>query len=199
MYRITKGLDLPITGQPEQKILPGPACTRAALSSVDYNGMKPTMLVQEGDSVKVGQALFADKKAEGVVYTSPAAGRVAAINRGERRAFQTIEIEVQGTESVQLKALAERDFSQASRAAVTEVLAESGLWTSFRTRPFSKVPGVGSVPRSIFVQAIDTNPLSVDPRMVIHEREQDFQFGLQALTKLTDGKVFLCRRPGTPL
>ncbi|MCA9064967.1 MAG: Na(+)-translocating NADH-quinone reductase subunit A, partial [Planctomycetaceae bacterium] len=118
---------------------------------------------------------------------------------GERRAFQNVVVEVEGTESVQFTPLADRDFSGVSREAVTQLLAESGLWTSFRTRPYSKVPSVGTVPRAIFVQAIDTNPLAVDPRLVIHERERDFQFGLQALSKLTDGKVYVCRRPGTPL
>ncbi|MCA9085373.1 MAG: Na(+)-translocating NADH-quinone reductase subunit A, partial [Planctomycetaceae bacterium] len=199
MHRITKGLDIPITGQPDQSVVDGPEISRVALIGPDYVGMKPTMLVAEGDAVKLGQPVFEDKKTPGVMYTAPAAGRVVQLNRGDRRAFQSLVIEVEGDQSVTFPALAERDFAGVSREAVTDVLVSSGLWTAFRTRPFSKVPQPGTVPRSIFVQAIDTNPLAPDPVGIIRARERDFRFGLQAVARLTDGNVFLCRRPATPL
>ncbi len=197
MHRITKGLDLPITGEPEQIIIDGPAVSRVALSGPDYVGMKPTMLVQVGERVKLGQPVLEDKKTVGVVYTSPAAGTVVEINRGARRAFQTLVIEIDGDEAVEFPALGEKDFATVRREAVTDLLASSGLWTSFRTRPYSKVPAVGDRPHSIFVQAIDTNPLAVDPVLVIRQRERDFRFGLMAIAKLTNGAVHLCRRPAT--
>src|SRR5690554_65179 len=87
MIKITKGLDLPITGEPKQKIAEGQKVTQVAIVGPDYIGMKPTLLVQEGDRVKKGQAVFTDKKTEGVQYTAPAAGVVKSINRGERRVF----------------------------------------------------------------------------------------------------------------
>lgn len=195
MHRITKGLDLPITGEPDPTIVEGPAVTRVALLGSDYIGMKPTMLVQPGDEVKLGQPVFVDKKTEGVQFTAPAAGKVVELNRGDRRVFKSLVIEVSGDEAVTFDAIGAKDFNAVSRDALTSLLVESGQWTSLRTRPFSKVPAVGTVPHSIFVQAIDTNPLAADPTRVIRERERDFQFGLQALTKLTDGNVFLCRRP----
>lgn len=199
MYRITKGLDIPISGEPDRTIVEGPPISRVALIADDYIGMKPTMLVSPGDRVKVGQPVFTDKKTEGVTFTAPASGTVAEINRGDRRALQSLVIEVDGDDAVEFAAPAEKDFAAVSRDEITRLLADSGLWTSFRTRPFSKIPPVGTVPRSIFVQAMDTNPLSADPVAVIRERERDFQFGIQTLTRLTDGKVFLCRRPATPL
>ncbi len=101
MQRITKGLDLPIAGAPEQQILSGPKISRIGLMGVDYIGMKPSMLVQQGDRVKAGQALFSDKKSSGVMYTSPVSGTVAAINRGDQRLFQSIEIEVSGDDAVE--------------------------------------------------------------------------------------------------
>ena len=199
MHRITKGLDIPITGQPEQTITDGPAITKVALIGPDYIGMKPTMLVGQGDTVKLGQPVFTDKKTEGVTFTAPASGKVVEVNRGARRAFESLVIEVDGDDQVEFTALAEGDFEAVSRDALTQVLADSGLWTSFRTRPYSKTPAVGSVPRSIFVQAMDSNPLAAEALPVIRERERDFQFGILALTKLTDGNVFLCRRPAQPL
>ena len=64
----------------------------------DYNGMKPTLLVEEGDIVKLGQPLFEDKKNPGVLFTSPAGGKVEAINRGARRALQSVVIEISDDE-----------------------------------------------------------------------------------------------------
>ena len=97
-YVIKKGLDLPISGQPEQKISPAPIPGRVALLAEDYVGMKPTMYVRAGDQVQRGQLLFDDKKTPGVRYTAIASGTVAAVNRGERRAFHSLVIELDETE-----------------------------------------------------------------------------------------------------
>ena len=85
MIKIRKGLDLPITGSPEQTIEDAPSPGRVALIGDDYVGMRPTMEVQVGDAVKLGQLLFTDKKTPGVRYTSPGAGVIEAIHRGARR------------------------------------------------------------------------------------------------------------------
>ena len=199
MYRITKGLDLPISGEPSQKIVQGPAVTRVGLVASDYIGLKPSMLVQQGDRVKLGQPLFEDKTNPGVLFTSPAAGVVSELNRGDRRAFLSMVVDIDGEESVSFQALAEKGLDAVNRRQLAEQLVQSGLWTSFRTRPYNKIPAVGSSPSSIFVQAMDTNPLAADPMLVIREQERDFQFGVQALTKLTEGKVFVCRRPAVML
>ena len=80
--RIKKGLTVPIAGSPEQTIGVGSRVTRVALLGVDYPGMRPTMAMAEGDAVKRGQVLFADKKTDGVVFTAPAGGVIGSINRG---------------------------------------------------------------------------------------------------------------------
>lgn len=198
MHRITKGLSIPITGEPDQTVVDGPAITKVALIGRDYVGMKPTMLVSAGDTVKLGQPVFTDKKTEGVVFTAPAAGKVVEVNRGARRAFQSLVIEIDGDDEVEFEAPGKGDMKTVSRETITKLLAESGMWTALRTRPFSKTPAVGSTPHSIFVQAMDSNPLAADVAPLIRERERDFQFGIQALTKLTDGTVYVCRRPAEP-
>ncbi len=160
----------------------------------DYIGMKPTMEVSEGDQVKVGQSLFQDRKIPGVVFTSPAAGRVVAINRGAKRKFHSVVIEVDGEAAEEFVAYPDHNLGQLPRESVIENLLKSGLWTSLRTRPYGKVPSPESPPKSIFVTAIDTNPLAADPSVVLREFEYDrfFKYGLQTLTTLTDGEVFLC-------
>lgn len=199
MITIKKGLDLPITGAPRQQVEEGNPVSTVALIGYDYHGMKPTMLVREGDVVKKGQAVFTDKKNEGVIYTAPAAGVVKAINRGSRRVFQSVVIEVQGDEKIQFPSFAKADLAGLNGETIASQLVDSGLWTAFRTRPFSKAPAVGSTPAAIFVQAIDTNPLAAEPSLIILQQADAFEAGLTLLTKLTAGRVWLCKAPGAQI
>ena len=195
MIKISRGLDLPISGAPEQVIHDGPKISQVALVGCDYPGMKPTMVVREGDRIALGQLLFTDKKNEGVRYTAPAAGTVVAINRGERRVFQSLVIDVDGDKSETFASYTDDQLAGLDRAAAVDNLVSSGQWVALRTRPYSKVPAVGSVPSSIFVTAMDTNPLSADPAVIIARRSADFINGLKVLTRLTDGPVNLCIAP----
>lgn len=199
MIRIKKGLDLPLAGKPVQRIDAGAAVQRVALLGRDYPGMKPTMLVAEGDRVKLGQPLFSDKKNPHVLYTSPGCGTVAAINRGHRRAFISIVIDLDGSDELSFPASTGAEIPQLSAAKIEERLLASGLWTALRTRPFSKVPVPGTRPAAIFVTAIDSNPLAAEPALIIQEESESFAAGLSALCPLTDGKIYLCQAEGTNL
>ena len=199
MITIKKGLNLPISGAPRQEISEGRSVRSVALVGYDYHGMKPTMLVREGDSVKKGQAVFSDKKNPGVLFTAPASGVVAKINRGARRVFQSIVIDVQGDEQVSFKQYSAAELVALPVADLVGQLVESGLWTAFRTRPYSKASAIDAQPSAIFVQAMDTNPLAVDPVVVIAEQSEAFALGLTLLTKLTAGKVWLCKAAGAKI
>jgi len=199
MIRIRKGLDLPISGIPLQQILPSATPRHVAIMGDDYIGMRPTMLVQEGDSVTKGQALFEDKKNPGVLFTAPASGTVVAIHRGERRVLQSVVIRLEGDRQREFTRYDVADLPTLTRQAVQAQLLESGLWTALRTRPFSKTPVPGTVPAAIFVTAIDTNPLSADPQPLILAQRQAFDAGLTLLTHLTDGKVHVCQANGGKL
>jgi Na+-transporting NADH:ubiquinone oxidoreductase subunit A len=199
MIKIKRGLDIPISGRPDQRIHDAPAARAAAIVGFDYPGMKPTMEVAEGDTVKTGQVLFTDKKTEGVIYTAPASGKITAINRGARRVLQSIVIEVAGDDAVTWDAL-DADAARALEAdAVRERLVQSGQWTALRTRPFSKVPAADASAAAIFVTAIDTHPLAPDPAVVIAEQTDAFALGLDLLASLTEGKTYLCTAPGTDI
>ena len=199
MIKIKKGLDLPIAGLPEQQIHDGPAIPLVALLGEEYVGMRPSMLVQEGDKVLKGQPLFEDKRNPGVFFTAPASGTVAAINRGERRVLQSLVIEVQGDEQVVFERFAPDSLAKLERETVQAQLLASGLWTAFRTRPFSKTPQPACVPAAIFVTAVDTNPLAVDPQPIIRAHREMFDAGLMLLSRLTDGKVHVCQAGGGKL
>ena len=195
--QIKKGLNLPITGSPRQEISDGPAVSTVAVLGPDYVGMKPTMLVQEGEQVKQGQMLLLDKKTSGVGYVSPACGRVIGVNRGEKRALLSVVIEINGDDAEQFDAYSESRLEGLQPEKIKANLVRSGLWAGLRTRPFSKVPLPESTPEAIFVTAMDTNPLAADPGPVIAERSEDFTLGLKVLSRITSGKIHLCKAPGS--
>lgn len=199
MFRIRKGLDLPISGVPEQHVTTGASIHHVAIVGDDYVGMRPAMLVQEGDRVIKGQALFEDKKNPGVMFTAPASGTVVAIHRGERRVLQSVVIQIEGDEKREFARFDAADLATLSHDAVQTQLLESGLWTALRTRPYSKTPVPGTLPAAIFVTAIDTNPLSADPQPLILAERKAFDAGLTVLTRLTPGKVHVCQASGGKL
>jgi len=195
MIHITKGLDLPISGRPSSQIDVGHSVRHVALLGRDYHDMKPTLLIKQGDRVKLGQPLFSDKKSPQILYTAPASGEVVAINRGDRRVLQSVVIAVSGDDEITFNQTAPASLSWLSRDEIESGLLGSGLWTAFRTRPFSKVPAPQSEPAAIFVTAIDSNPLAVDPAIAIREKPQEFNAGLMILKKLTSGDIHLCHHP----
>ena len=211
LHHIQKGLDLPITGKPLQQIdadSPAKAITRVAVLADDFIGMKPRMMVNEGDEVRRGQPLFEDRKRPGVLHTATAAGKVVAINRGDKRAFQSVVIElnarersgaVAGDDFHPFAAFTGRPVAALSRDEVKALFVESGVWTGLRARPFSRVPAIDSTPASIFVTAMNSHPLGGDPVVCLDGQQAALEAGLAALTKLTDGPVYLCRRPGADI
>lgn len=199
MTKIKKGLDLPIEGSPIQEIQQGPSVTRVAVLGEEYIGMRPTMFVQVDDVVKKGQDLFEDKKNPGVKFTAPAAGKVIEVNRGAKRVLQSVVIQIEGDEQETYDKFEASQLASLERQNVQQTLVDSGLWTALRTRPFSKIPALGSSPKSIFVSVMDTNPLAADPDVIIADRKDDFENGLNVLSCLTDGTLFVSKAEGSNL
>ena len=178
MIKTSKGLNLPISGTPDPIISDTPNVTSVSLLANDFVGMKPTMMVKVGDIVKRGTKIFEDKKNPGIFFTSPAGGIVKDINRGDKRKFLSVEVEVSENEDAEYF-----EYENTSKG-LTELLINTGLWNAFRTRPFNRTPKVESLPDAVFVNACDTNPLSVDPYFIIDQDRDDFKNGLEALTRL---------------
>jgi len=183
VHRIRKGLDLPISGAPRQEIAETIHPSRVALVAADYVGMKPDFRVGVGDRVRRGQALFEDKKTPGVLYASPGAGEVVGIHRGYRRALESVVIALSdgerrgepGEDEVErCDEAAGKAPSDLGREGVRSALLKSGLWTALRARPFGRVADPAKVPHSIFVTAIDTQPLAPLVALGLEGREADF-------------------------
>ena len=199
MITIKKGLDVPVVGAPQQVIHDGPSIKTVATLGEEFVGMRPTMFVKVGDSVKKGQALFEDKKNPGVIFTAQASGVVKEINRGEKRVLQSVVIEIGGNEQETFTQYAANELNSIAREDVVSNLVKSGLWTAIRTRPFSKVPAVDATPVAVFVSALDTNPLAADPAVIIAEQSEAFVNGLTVLARLTEGEVFVSKAPGSDI
>ena len=199
LIKIKKGLDIPITGAPVQIIGEGNTPNRVALLGDDYPGMKPTMAVQVGEAVKLGQVLFTDKKTPRVQFTSPAAGKVIEINRGEKRHFISVVIEIQGQEEIPFAAYSASQLESLSADMVIQQLLDSGLWTALRSRPFSRVANPDARPHSIFITAMDSQPLAPAVDKIIEGHKDNFLTGLRILSRLTDGKLYLCKYPDSSI
>ncbi len=191
-FTIDKGVDIPLAGKPEQKITTGGEVRHVALVGDDYVGLKPSMLVKVGDEVKLGQAVFTDKKNPGFNFTAPGCGKVTAIHRGAKRKFEALVIELSGDEEETFPAAIADDVSQLDPETMKELLQRSGLWTAFRKRPFGGIPGVVAQPSSVFVTAIDTEPLAADPLVIINEDREDFLHGLKVLARCMAVPIHLC-------
>ena len=196
---LKKGLDISLAGEPTQEIDGEKRPSRVALVGPDYVGLKPHFEVGEGDRVILGQRLFTDKKNPAVSYTSPGSGVVTGIHRGQRRAFLSIVIELEGDEEITFQSHPEDRLSSLERYKTVDLLTESGLWTALRARPFGKVPDPARTPHSIFVTAMDTNPHAPEVGPTLQGRENDLANGLAVLSLLTEGKIFLCLPPETDL
>ena len=194
MIKIKKGLNIPINGEPAEEINDSKNSRSVALLGDDYVGMKPTMLVEEEDEVKLGQALFEDKKNPGVIFTSPAGGKIESINRGDRRALQSVVIEIaKDEESLEFKSFSKNELTDVTSDEVRKQLIASGMWTSFRTRPYSKIPSIDSSPSNLFISALDTQPLSPNPENIINLNKESFDFGLLVLRKLLDCPIHISK------
>jgi len=179
---IKKGLNLPISGHPDPVVSDTPTIHKAAILSNDFIGMKPTMLVKEGEKVKLGQKIIEDKKNPGVFFTSPCGGEVSSINRGDKRKFLSIEFDIDAEEESVLF-----DTNQDPKT----LLIESGLFNAFRTRPFNRTPKVEDKPDRVFINACDTNPLAISPKDIIQLNEADFNSGVAFISSLFDFDIDL--------
>ncbi len=196
-FKLKKGLELPVQGAPDQTIQPGPEFSTVGVLGSDYLGLKPRMLVQEGDEVQRGTPLFCHKDVPDAMMVAPLTGKVVAINRGARRVLQSVVIEVSDANDTGVDFSATGDAESAE--GITAKLCASGLWTAFRTRPYSKMPQPGTKPSAIFVTAMDSEPLAGDAAVIIKDAGEAFAEGLKAVAKLTDGKTYLCQRDGDTL
>ena len=196
---IRKGLDIPISGAAELRLTDARSITTYAVKPTDFVGLTPRLMVEEGDTVNVGDALFVDKHDERIRFTSPVDGHVKAIVRGEKRKLLEVVIEADfkstGSTGSDYKSSPTMQTTDEIKAA----MLQCGLWTMLRQRPFGTIANPDDKPKAIFVSAFDSAPLAPDYDFALQGKKTFFAKGIDALTQLTDGLVHVCFRPGQKL
>jgi Na+-transporting NADH:ubiquinone oxidoreductase subunit A len=187
--KLRKGLDIRLLGKAEQVTSDFVLPNEISIKPSDFHGMTPKLVVKEGDTVKAGTILFHDKKHPEVCYASPVSGTVKAIVRGEKRRILDVIVTVDSEQHYE--SFGAKDPAQMSNDEVKSTLLASGLWVFLKERPIDVVANPERSPKAIFVSAFDSAPLAPDYDYVLHGQNKEFQAGLDALTKLTTGKVHL--------
>ena len=198
-FNLKKGLDIPIAGVPNQVIEDTKIPNSVAILGPDYNGLKPKMFVNVGDKVQRGTPLFCNKDNPEVSFVSPCKGFVKEINRGEKRALLSVVIDIENLEDKGIAIINLHSKEKSTKEFNKKCLLDSGLWTSFLTRPYSKIPNSKSDPSSIFITAMDTEPLCPDADLIINNDIEAFEEGIKRVATLTEGKVFICKRENSDI
>jgi len=187
--KLKKGFDIRIKGASEKVIASVSQPEKFAVKPVDFPGLTPKLNVKPGDKVLAGTPLFHDKLQPEIVFTSPVSGIVLSLERGDRRKMLEVVVEKSGSENIDF---GKGDPSRLSRAEIREKLLASGLWPAIRQRPYHVIAKPGDVPKSIFISGFDSAPLAPDYNYVMDNSPASaFQTGIDALAKMTDGKVHL--------
>jgi Na+-transporting NADH:ubiquinone oxidoreductase subunit A len=186
-FKIRKGLNINLAGKAETVIGTANTSELYALKPGDFHGLVPKLEVKEGDIVKAGSVLFTDKSRPEICFTSPVSGTIAAINRGERRVI--LEVVVRPDSRNDYETFKTGSPLSMSREDIKNVILRSGLWPAIKQRPYNVIADPVVIPKSIFVPVFDTAPLAPDYDFIIKGSESDFQTGIDALSKLTIGKV----------
>ena len=187
-FIIKKGLDIKLLGEAEKTIVDLNA-EKFAIKPPDFIGCFPKVLVKEGDDVKAGTPLYFDKYRDNIIFTSPVSGKVEAIKRGPKRRLLEIIIDSDGkNEAIDFGS---SKINSLKKDEIVEKMLKSGVWPVLRQRPYSVIANPNETPKAIFVAAYDTSPLAPDFDLIVHGQGDEFQAGLDVLTKLTEGIVHL--------
>ena len=180
-----------MSGIPNTDIASAAAPQNVSILPSSFRGVKPKLMVEEGDQVKIGSPLFFDKTKPEVRWASPASGNVTSIQFGARRVIEKIEITVENNDKVSIQTLSQGEFESASRKTILDKILKANLFPLIRQRPFNKVADPKDIPRDIFISGHNSSPLSVDLSRLIKDEKDIFQTGLNVLKKLTEGNVYL--------
>ena len=191
---LRKGLDINLQGKAVEKLVKLPLAPEYAVSPLDFEGVTPKLLVKAGDRVKAGTPLFFNKYNERVVFTSPVSGTVSAINRGEKRCILNVTVQADATQTYE--EFAKLNVQTASREEIIDLLLKSGLWPMIIQRPYGIIADPSDTPKAVFVSTFDSAPLAPDYNFVLAGEKRNLETGIEAMRKLTSGKVHLGVRAG---
>lgn len=187
LIKIKRGLNLPLIGEADAtKVVDVESGCVCSIYPDDYCGLTPKIAIKEGDTVKAGESIIYDKNDNDICLVSPVSGTVVKVVRGERRKIERVEILPSNTEDAVTFSIDEK-----SKENIIRILKVSGLWAKMRQRPYDIIPESGKTPRDIFVSTFDSAPLAIEQ---LCKADANFNKGIEILSKLTEGKVYIgCR------
>jgi Na+-transporting NADH:ubiquinone oxidoreductase subunit A len=187
--KLRKGLNVRLKGKAETILGMAPLADQYAIKPTDFPGLTPRLSVKQGQEVKAGEPLFFDKYYPEIYYVSPVSGTISLINRGERR--RILEVIVDADSSKDVLDFGKADPLSLSEPQIRQQLLKSGMWPFIKRRPYGIVARPDETPRDIFISGFDSSPLAPDYEFILKGQEKQFQTGINALSKLTSGKIFL--------
>jgi Na+-transporting NADH:ubiquinone oxidoreductase subunit A len=189
VIKIRKGLDIKLKGKAEKIFIRPDPAEFYAVKPTDFHNIIPRLTVKTDSYVKAGTSLFYDKSHPEIFFTSPVSGNVVAINRGERR--QILEVVIKADAEIEYETFDMNEPARMNVKEIKDILLKSGLWPAIRQRPYDIIANPDDMPKAIFISAFDTAPLAPDYDFIVKGQEIDFQKGIDALSKLTVGKVHI--------
>lgn len=189
VIKLKKGLDIQIKGEAANNLIHVDKPETFAIKPADFHGLVPKLLVRVGDKVKAGTPIFRDKYLPEIQYVSPVSGEVSAVNRGERR--RILEVVVKAENEYQSEEFLKGDPQKLSGESIKEELLKSGIWPAIKSRPYGIVAHPADQPKAIFISGFDSSPLAPDYSFVFKGEAEAWQTGINAISKLTKGKVYL--------
>ena len=188
---LKKGHDIKISGVPDENNIISVNPENVAIIPSEFRGVKPKLLVKKNEKIRIGSPLFFDKTKPDVNWASPASGIVKDIIFGPRRIIEKIEIQVDGSEAIINKKYSMDEIYSLGQNEILNHILKANLFPFIRQRPFNKVANPKDIPRDIFISLINTAPLSLDLVPVIEKNMDSFQAGINVLSKLSSGDVYI--------
>lgn len=187
--QLTKGLDIPVQGAAELRIEKSIVSDIVSVKPTNFKNLTPKLLVREGDEIKAGSILFADKYRPEIGFASPVSGTVESVVRGEKR--KLLEIRIKSAQTTDYIKFNTPELNTATAEEIKKSLLESGLWAAIKQRPYGIVANPADEPRAIFISAFDSAPLAPDYNFTLKDEVANIQVAVDALNKLTKGGVYV--------
>ncbi len=187
--RLKKGLNIQLTGEAEQVYYTAEVAKTYELKPTDFHGLTPKLTVKLGDKVKAGTVLFIDKYNEKVKFCSPVSGEVTDIVRGDKR--RILKVIITSDDEIEYEDLTSENIEELSRERIIEKMCSNGVWPFIRQKPYDVIANPSDTPKSIFISAFNSEPIAIDNDFALYGKDELFQYGLDIITKLTEGITHL--------
>ena len=186
---LKKGLNIPVKGVAAPEVIKTVVPDIVAVKPTDFKGLVPRLLVKEGDAVKAGSPVMADKQRPEILFTSPVSGTVCGIVRGQKR--KLLAVLVKASEKQEYIDFGTK--APATAADTKQLLLNTGLWGALIQRPYGTMAQPDTTPKAIFVSSFNTAPLAADVDFTLRESLDDIQAGVNALAKIAPVHISICK------